>query len=96
MNRSRLERETVISFNDVEDEATVWSASPKTLHKLEKMGFIMTHGTKDAKYFKVPKKSISFRSPKGKKKMSMTPEQKLAASLRMKDARNKKHTTENV
>lgn len=80
-SRMRLERETVIVYNEAEDEATIWSASQKTIRRLEKFGFIATEGTKEAKYFKVPKRLVSLRSPS---KRVMTEENKEKAAQRMK------------
>jgi predicted secreted protein len=40
MSRNRLERETTITFNEAEDTATVWTASPVVHRRLAKRGIM--------------------------------------------------------
>ena len=62
MSRAKIERETVIIFNEEEDTARVWSASPKMINKLQKLGFKgESRGTVESKFFELPKKSVSLR-----------------------------------
>ena len=59
---SRLERETIINFNDAEDTATVWTASAVVYRRLKKLGYMPVKDSKHSAKFEVPKRHI--RLPK--------------------------------
>ena len=59
----RLERETTITFNEVEDTALVWTASEPMYRKLKKLGFYPVEDRDRSATFQVPKKSVSIRKP---------------------------------
>jgi hypothetical protein len=68
MSTPRIERETIITFNEEEDEAMIWSASPTFQRKIERRGF--THyrastrdgdGGVESRYYRVPKRFVSVR-----------------------------------
>ena len=67
MSRTRLERETVIIWNDAEGEATITTASPSVIRKLTKLGYTCLVGwpghSPENKRFTIPKTRISFRRP---------------------------------
>ncbi len=54
----RLERETTITFNEVEDFALVWTASEVTYRKLRKMGYSSTQDRDRSANFTIPKKRV--------------------------------------
>jgi hypothetical protein len=63
---SRIENETVILYNDSEDEATVTTASPATFRRLIRLGYSPNpaRGINEAltaARFLIPKRVISFR-----------------------------------
>ncbi len=59
----RLERETTITFNEVEDTALVWTASEPMYRKLKKLGFYPVEDRDRSATFRVPRKCVSIRKP---------------------------------
>jgi len=60
----RQERETTITFNEVEDPASIWTASEPMYRKLKKLGFYPVEDRDRSATFEIPKKFISVRKPK--------------------------------
>ena len=59
----RYERETTITFNEVEETALIGTASGPMYRKLKKLGFDPTEDGERWAFFKVPKKCVSVRKP---------------------------------
>lgn len=82
---TREERETLILYNEVDDEFIIDSSVQKHIRKFDKLGYECTDtqlyddGTVCSKSYKVPVRSISFRSPEKRK---VTEEQRQAARER--------------
>ena len=72
----RQERETTITFNEVEGTASIWTASEPMYRKLKKLGFYPVEDRDRSATFKIPKKCVSVRKPK------ILSENQRAASLR--------------
>ncbi len=64
MSRTRLERETTITFNEAEGDAIVWSASPVFQRRMEKRGHRFTRQQSGGRWYKVKKTLVSIRSDK--------------------------------
>lgn len=90
---SRYEQEVVINFNAEDDEATLYSANPVWIRKMDKLveqnpdQFKMyrqekLRGEVVSKAYKFPKEFITIRSKK--RSGSLNAEQRKAASERMK------------
>ena len=60
-NGPRIERETVIIFNELEETADIWTASNGTYKLLLKRGFHPFEDRKRSATFKIPKKCVSLR-----------------------------------
>lgn len=91
-NEQRLkkdERETILSYNEADGFWNIYSAVQHHIRKFDKLGYEVTDvdsyqdGTVAAKYYKVPKRALSFRSPIKVAKV-MTEEQKREFTERMK------------
>lgn len=86
---TRLERETTITYNEEEQTAQVWTCSPVTMRKLDKLceelpdkyRCVMVDAAANARRYEMPKKLVKFAKPVER---VMTDEQKAAASERMK------------
>ncbi len=57
----RIERETTITFNEVEDTASIWTASEPKYRKLTKLGFYPVEDRDRSATFEISKKCISLR-----------------------------------
>ncbi len=87
MGYSRIERETTIIFNEEESTASVWTCSPMTMRKLDKLcdelpdtyRCVLVDDKAQAKRYEMPKKLVSFRKPK-----VMSEEQREATAERMR------------
>lgn len=83
------ERETILSYNEADGFWNIYSAVQHHIRKFDKLGYEVTDvdsyqdGNVAAKYYKVPKKAISFRSPV-KATRVMSEEQKREFTERMK------------
>lgn len=90
---TREERETLILYNEVDDEFIIDSSVQKHIRKFDKLGYECTDtqlyddGTVCSKSYKVPVRSISFRSPEKRK---VTEEQRQAARERFAKMRAEK------
>lgn len=79
---TREERETIILYNEVDDEFIIDSSVQKHIRKFDKLGYECTDtrnyddGTVEAKSYRVPVWAISFRSPV---KRTVTEEQRQRA-----------------
>ena len=60
----RQERETTITFNEVEGTASIWTSSELMCRKLKKLGFDPVEDRDRSATFEIPKKCISVRKPK--------------------------------
>lgn len=79
------ERETILSYNEADNFWEVYTAVRKHMNKFEKLGWEVTNieyypdGEVFGKFYKVPNRAISFRSPV---KREVTEEQRQAARER--------------
>ena len=79
MSRIAEERETVITFNDEQGEALVWSASPAFHRKMVRLGVEPYKTADDGHWYKVPKTWIKVRPPTHRQ---LSDEQRAALSER--------------
>lgn len=85
MNITRLEQETIVNFNAAEDIASVYTADPVYMRKLDKlcerepMSYKLVKQDKDGKWYEMPKRLVRFATTR-----IMTDEQKEAAAERMR------------
>ena len=59
----RRERETIVSFNEEEETAHVWTASEPLYRRLKKQGYEPVEDTERSATFEIPKKRVSIRRP---------------------------------
>jgi hypothetical protein len=84
------ERETVVTMNDDDEHATVWTAQRRRITALKKNpaaellaeGF---HGKSAWARFRIPARMVSFRTTRVKREM--TDEQRAAAAARLRGSR---------
>ncbi len=60
----KQERETIITYNEANPLASVWTASGSVYRRLRKMGYCPSEDNERSAIFKVPKKCVSVRKPK--------------------------------
>ena len=60
----RAERETIINFNEEDDEASVWTASETVYRRLIKLGYVPHQDNERSAVFKMPKRDIRLPRPK--------------------------------
>ena len=60
----KLERETIINFNEAEPYASIWTASEPMYRKLLKLGYEPIEGSDRSATFTVPKKLVAVRKPR--------------------------------
>lgn len=86
------ERETAVTYNEADKYWEIYTAVKMHMNKFDKLGYECTHveryedGEIMAKFYKVPRHAVSFRSPI---KREMTVEQREAARERLKQLRDK-------
>ncbi len=84
---SKYEQETVINLNADEDTATLYTAQPKWIRKMDSLAekhpelFSCIRKDEVSKVYEFPKKLICIRSKE--KTMSLTEQQKKAATKRL-------------
>ena len=95
---SKYEQEVIINFNAEDDTATLYSANPSWMRKMDKLveknpdQFKMyqqekLHGKVVSKAYRFPKSFVSIRSKT--RESTLTEEQRLEAAERMKQMREK-------
>jgi hypothetical protein len=77
----KVERETIINFNEDSDEATIWTASETIYRRLKKRGIELMEDNERSAIFKCSKTLIML--PRQKPPRILSPERKAALSLRM-------------
>lgn len=89
--RTAEEKETIISYNQAEDTASVFTFEPRKIRELRKCAEdlpeeckIVREGPEEAIEFEVPKKWIKVKPPK---KLDLTEEQREVLRERMKRIR---------
>jgi hypothetical protein len=60
----KLERETIINFNEAEPNASIWTASERMYRKLLKDGYQPIEEGERSATFHVPKNLVSIRKPR--------------------------------
>ncbi len=63
MGLTRHEQETVISWNAADPTIQIWTAEPKTLRKLKKLGYAPTKNQGPGAWFTLEKRAITLRRP---------------------------------
>jgi len=92
---TKEERETILTYNEADGYWEIYTGVQSHIRKFDKLNYEVTNvdyyedGTVAGKFYKVPKKAISFRDPS--KKRNLTDEQRLAMAERIKNAREKKN-----
>lgn len=86
MSLTAPERETIVTFNDEDDHAEIWTAQRPVITKLKKneAATLIGEGKHDGSawaQFRLPAELISFRSKKIKREL--TPEQRAALAERL-------------
>lgn len=95
MNITRLEQETIVNFNAAEDTASVYTADPVYMRKLDKLcerepaSYKLVKRDKDGKWYEMPKRLVRFATTR-----IMTDEQKEAAAERKPNIRRATKTQE--
>lgn len=94
MRTPLIERETVISWNEEEPDAHVWSASPLFQRKMERMGLEPYKtdlrgeaGIIESRYYRVPKRLVGVRLMR--KMPNLTEEQRLERARIARERFNK-------
>jgi hypothetical protein len=61
---TRIERETIINFNEDDEEASIWTASETVYRRLIKIGYVPHEDNERSAAFKMPKRDIRLPRPK--------------------------------
>jgi hypothetical protein len=81
---TRQDRETIISFNEGEDIASIWTFSQVTYRRLKKLGYNPILDNEKSAKFLIPKSEIRLPRPKRK----LTPEQTRACLKALNSCRS--------
>lgn len=90
---TKEERETILTYNEADGYWEIYTGVQSHIRKFDKLNYEVTNvdyyedGTVAGKFYKVPKKAISFRDPS--KKRNISEEQKAMLAERMKNIRRK-------
>jgi hypothetical protein len=66
----RFERETVITFNETESSASVWTASETVYRRLNNLGYVPTQDTERSAVFEIPKAVVRVLKPRVKRELT--------------------------
>jgi hypothetical protein len=66
----RLERETVITFNEAGSSASVWTASETVYRRLKNLGYVPTRDDERSAVFEVPKAVVRVLKPRVKRELT--------------------------
>ena len=96
MNLTRYEQEVVINLNADEDTATLYSANPAWIRKMDKLVqeypdvFILKRQTEISKTYELPKKLVRIGKPR-----TLSSEQKYNLE-KMRDMKQKKSSSDKI
>lgn len=85
----RYEQETIVTYNEAEDEANVYTASSVMKRKLEKIGTVKACGS--GWEITVPKGWVTIKPPRAKRQLS--PEEAEKLKKRLAEGRKKCHNS---
>lgn len=99
MSTPRIERETTITWNEEEDEAMVWSASPLFQRRMDRLGIgyyksSEREGTEESRYYKIPKGFVGII--RTRKKRELTEEQRKAEGDKLRAGREKQRAVKKL
>lgn len=77
---ARLERETIINFNEVDETASIWTASEVVYRKLVKRGYTPREDEERHAVFEMPKRDIKL--PRPKRQMTDAQRERAAANAK--------------
>jgi hypothetical protein len=66
----KFERETVITFNESESSAAVWTASETIYRRLKNLGYVPTEDNERSAVFEVPKAVVRVLKPRVKRELT--------------------------
>jgi hypothetical protein len=66
----RFERETVITFNETESSASVWTASETIYRRLNNLGYVPTQDNERSAVFEIPKAVVRVLKPRVKRELT--------------------------
>jgi hypothetical protein len=66
----RFERETIITFNEAESSASVWTASENVYRRLKNLGYIPTRDNERSAMFEIPKAVVRVLKPRVKRELT--------------------------
>jgi hypothetical protein len=66
----RFERETIITFNETESSAAVWTASETVYRRLKNLGYVPTEDNERSAVFEVPKAVVRVLKPRVKRELT--------------------------
>jgi hypothetical protein len=66
----RFERETVITFNEAEPTASVWTASETVYRRLNNLGYVPTRDNERSAVFEIPKALVRVLKPRVKRELT--------------------------
>jgi hypothetical protein len=66
----RFERETVITFNEADSSASVWTASETVYRRLKKLGYVPTRDDERSAVFEIPKAVVRVLKPRVKRELT--------------------------
>jgi hypothetical protein len=66
----RFERETIITFNEAESSAAVWTASETIYRRLTNLGYVPTQDNERSAVFEVPKAVVRVLKPRVKRELT--------------------------
>lgn len=97
MKTSRIEQETIINFNQEEDLAELYTASPAVYRRMTKRGFVAERVDSESWIFKMPRQCVKLPSKRpvlsAKQKASLIESGKRLAKC--KSVKNKGGNNEN-
>jgi hypothetical protein len=67
---ARFERETVITFNDAESSASVWTACETVYRRLKNLGYVPTQDNERSAVFEVPKTLVKVLKQRPKRELT--------------------------
>jgi len=66
----RFERETIITFNEAESSASVWTASETVYRRLKNLGYVPTEDNERSAVFEIPKAVVRVLKPRVKRELT--------------------------
>ena len=89
-----FERETIITFNEAESSASVWTASETVYRRLKNLGYVPTEDNERSAVFEIPKAVVRVLKPRVKRELTEKQRENIQKAISARRTKQSNHANE--